>query len=155
WKRHVGWVAHRWPKIGPAALGPLLRPPGHPVAMVGFGMRALVPAAVFSRRAFATDEAAALFGGAAAHAFLPLSRPLTSSFGLMLLASAHVAGWPAVRGGSQAIADAMVSRLVELGGRVELDRPVRSLADVPPSRAVLFDVTPRQLLAICRDELPA
>src|SRR5204862_5097850 len=118
WRRHVGWVAHRWPKIGPAALGPILRPPRHPLAMAGFGARALLPAAVFGRRAFAGDEAAALLAGASAHSFLPLSRPLTASFGLMLLASAHVAGWPAARGGSQAIADAMVSRLTELGGRV-------------------------------------
>src|SRR5439155_22363640 len=110
---------------------------------------------MFGRRAFGTEEAAALFAGAAAHSFLPLSQPLTSSFGLMLLASAHVAGWPAARGGSQAIADAMVSRLVELGGRVELDHPVRSLGDAPPSTAVLFDVTPRQLLAICGESFPA
>src|SRR5690606_12310771 len=34
-------------------------------------------------------------------------------------------------------------------------RMVRSLADLPPAKAVLFDVTPRQLLAICGDELPA
>ena len=33
-------------------------------------------------------------------------------------------------------------------------RVVRSLDDVPDSRAVLFDVTPRQLLRICGDALP-
>jgi phytoene dehydrogenase-like protein len=73
---------------------------------------------------------------------------------LMLLSSAHVAGWPVARGGSQAIADAMARRIVELGGTIEVGRPVRSLADVPASAAVLFDVTPRQLLAICGDALP-
>ena len=72
----------------------------------------------------------------------------------MLLASGHVAGWPAARGGSQAIADAMAKRLAELGGTIETGRLVRSLDDVPDSRVVLFDVTPRQLLRICGDALP-
>ena len=91
---------------------------------------------------------------AAAHSFLPLSRPFTSAMGLMLLASAHVAGWPSARGGSQAIADAMAKRLAELGGTIETGRPVRSLDDLPDARAVLFDVTPRQLVRICGDALP-
>ena len=33
--------------------------------------------------------------------------------------------------------------------------PVATLADLPPARATLFDVTPRQLLAITGDRLPA
>ncbi len=41
-----------------------------------------------------------------------------------------------------------------LGGKIETGREVRSLADLPDARAVLFDVTPRQLVAICGDELP-
>ena len=39
-----------------------------------------------------------------------------------------------------------IARLRRSGRR----RPVRSLADLPPARAVLFDVTPRQLLRDCR-----
>jgi phytoene dehydrogenase-like protein len=154
WDRHVGWTARHWDALAPAVLGPLLRVPRHPLTMGGFGMRALLPAQLLAR-AFSTDEAKGLFAGAAAHAFLPLTRPLTASAGLMLLASGHVAGWPTAKGGSQSIADAMVKQLAELGGSVETGRRVRSLADVPASRAVLFDVTPRQLLAICGDALPA
>lgn len=153
WARHVGWIAEHWPQLAPGVFGPLARVPRHPFAMAAFGARGAMPASVF-QRAFATEEAKALFAGCAAHAFLPLGAPFTAAMGLMLLASAHVAGWPVPRGGSQAIADAMVSRLAELGVAVEVERPVRSLADVPPSRAVLFDVTPRQLLAICGDGLP-
>ena len=153
WRRHVGWAAGRWADIAPAVLGPLLRIPRHPLTMAGFGLRGVPPATV-AGRAFATDEARGLFAGASAHAFLPLSHPLTSAMGLMLLASGHVAGWPAARGGSQTIADALASRLRELGGTIETGRPVRSLDDVPGSRAVLFDVTPRQLLRICGDALP-
>ncbi len=153
WDRSVGWAARRWDELAPAILSPLVKVPRHPFAMAGFGARALLPATVLGRT-FATDEAKALFAGAAAHSFLPLSHVLTSAPGLMLLASGHMAGWPAARGGSQAIADAMAKRLAELGGTIETGHPVRSLDDVPESRAVLFDVTPRQLLRICGDALP-
>jgi len=153
WDRLMGWTARRWPSLAPAILAPLVRVPRHPLTMAGFGLRAGLPATVLGR-AFSTDEAAGLFAGAAAHSFLPLSRPLTSAPALMLLASGHVAGWPAARGGSQSIADAMAKRLTELGGSIETGRAVRSLEDVPDSRAVLFDVTPRQLLRICGDALP-
>lgn len=153
WTRHVGWAARRWEHLAPAVLAPLLRVPRHPLTLAAFGARALLPATV-AARAFSTDEARGLFAGTAAHAFLPLSRPLTTAAGIMLLASGHVAGWPVARGGSQAIPDAMAARLTELGGVIETGRPVRSLADIPDSRAVLFDVTPRQLLRICGDDLP-
>ncbi len=153
WRRHVGWVARRWPALAPAVLGPLVRVPRHPLTMAGFGLRGALPATI-AGRAFDTDEARGLFAGAAAHSFLPLSRPFTSAMGLMLLASGHVAGWPSARGGSQAIADAMAKRLAELGGSIETGRMVHSLDDIPDSTAVLFDVTPRQLLRICGDALP-
>lgn len=153
WRRHVGWIADRWDDLADAVLGPLARIPRHPLAMAGFGARAVLPATTFGR-AFRTEEAKGLLAGCAAHAFLPLSRPFTASMGLMLLASGHVAGWPVARGGSASIADAMAARLRELGGAIEVGRPVRSLADVPPSRAVIFDLTPRQVLEICGDELP-
>ena len=154
WDRLIGWAARRWDVIAPAIFAPLVRIPRHPLALGGFGLRAVPPATV-AGRIFSTDEAAGLFAGAAAHCFLPLSHPLTSSAGVMLLASGHVAGWPAARGGSQAIADAMAKRLAELGGSIETGRPVRAVGDLPESRAVLFDVTPRQLLRICGDELPS
>ena len=153
WARHVGWSARRWDVLAPAVLAPLLRVPRHPLTMAAFGARGILPATV-AGRAFSTDEAHGLLAGAAAHTFLPLSRPFTTSMGLMLLTSAHVAGWPSPRGGSQAIADAMGARLTELGGTIETGRMVHSMDDIPDSRAVLFDVTPRQLLRICGDALP-
>jgi phytoene dehydrogenase-like protein len=153
WRRLIGWTAAHWERIAPSTLGPLARIPPHPLTMAGFGLRGLPPAS-WVQRMFRTDEAKGLFGGNAAHAFLPLTAPFTAAMALMLLSSAHVAGWPVARGGSQAIADAMARRIAELGGTIEVGRPVRSLADVPASTAVLFDVTPRQLLAICADALP-
>jgi phytoene dehydrogenase-like protein len=154
WDRHIGWTVRRWDKLAPATLGPLARVPRHPLTLAGFGMRGLPPA-TWAGRLFRTDEAKGLLAGASAHSFLPLSRPLTTSMGIMLLASAHVAGWPVAKGGSQSIVDAMADQLIELGGRIETGRLVTSLAEIPDSAAVLFDVTPRQLLAICGDDLPA
>lgn len=154
WDRHVGSVVRRWDDLAPAVLGPILRLPRHPLALAGFGLRGILPA-TWAGRAFATDEARGLFAGAAAHAFLPLTRPFTTAMGLMLLASGHVAGWPAVRGGTERLAEAMGARLAELGVRVETGHRVRSLDDIPPSRAVLFDLTPSQMVDICGDDLPS
>jgi phytoene dehydrogenase-like protein len=153
WDRHIGWAVRRWASLAPALLGPVLRVPRHPLTLMGFGARGLLPATV-AGRAFTTDEARGIFGGASAHAFLPLGHALTTAMGMMLLASGHVAGWPVAKGGSQAIVDAMAARLTELGGTIETNRAVRTLDDVPPSTAVLFDVTARQLLDICGDALP-
>lgn len=153
WDRFVTWVADRWERLAPSVLGPLARVPRHPFTMAAFGLRG-VPPASWLQRAFSTEEAKGLLAGCAAHTFLPLGHAFTSAMGLTLLASAHIAGWPVAKGGSSAISDAMAARLHELGGTIEVGRPVRSLADLPDSRAVLFDVTPRQLLQICGDALP-
>ncbi len=154
WDRHVGWVVRRWDALAPTVLGPLVRVPRHPFTAAGFGLRGVLPT-TWAARALRTPEARALFAGNAAHSFLPLTRPFTTAMGLMLVASGHVAGWPAVRGGSERIADAMAARLAEVGATIETSRPVRSLADLPDSRAVLFDLTPRQVADIVGDELPA
>lgn len=154
WDRHVGWAARRWDALAEDVLGPLLRIPHHPLTVAGFGFRGLLPSSWFARRVFRTDEAQGLFAGNAAHSFVPLSKPFTTAAGIMLAAPAHVGGWPAARGGSASITAAMAARLAELGGSIEVQRPVRSLRDLPDSRAVLFDLSPRQLVEIVGDELP-
>jgi phytoene dehydrogenase-like protein len=85
---------------------------------------------------------------------LRLDRPLTASFGLVLAITAHAYGWPVVRGGTQQLADALAAELRSLGGEIVTDHPVASFGDLPPSRAVLFDTTPRALAAIAGDRLP-
>jgi phytoene dehydrogenase-like protein len=69
--------------------------------------------------------------------------------------SGHAVGWPLPKGGSQTIADALAALVRSHGGEIVTSAPVATLADLPPSRATLFDVTPRQLLAITGDRLPA
>jgi phytoene dehydrogenase-like protein len=122
--------------------------------MARFGLHALQPATWVASR-FENDEAAALFGGCAAHSILPLTRPLTAAFGLMLAGSAHAGGWPVAAGGSQAVADALAARLNELGGEVRTGMHVRSLADLPAYDIVMFDTNPAQLASIAGDALPA
>jgi phytoene dehydrogenase-like protein len=154
WRRLMQPLVDRWSELLPQLLGPVLSIPRHPVTMARFGVRALQPATLLSRR-FETDEGAALFGGCAAHAMLSLARPLTSAFGLTLAGSAHAGGWPVAAGGSQAIADALAARLRQLGGEIQTATTVRALADLPPHRTVLFDTNPAQLASIAGDALPA
>jgi phytoene dehydrogenase-like protein len=94
-----------------------------------------------------------LLAGLAAHAIQPLSNLTTSAIALVLLIAAHRGGWPLPRGGSQAIADALLAHFVALGGRLETGAYIRSLAQLPPARTVLLDVTPAQLLRIAGHQL--
>ena len=143
-----------WEGIVADTLKPL-RPPRHPLAMARFGLLAIQSAAGMARSRFATEEAQALLAGAAAHSMMPLERSPTAGVGLLLGMLAHAVGWPAVRGGSQVLADALVKDVEQLGGTITLGTRVESFAQIPRARAVLFDVTPRQLLAIAGDRLPA
>lgn len=143
-----------WQDLVPALLAPP-RFPSHPLLMAKFGARALRSAWGLAGSRFRTPAARALFGGAAAHSVLPLEWAATSAFGLVLMVAAHVTGWPVARGGSQSLTNALITHLKSLGGQIETDSPVRSLGELPPSRAVLCDVTPRQLLRIAGDRLPA
>ncbi len=153
WRRLVGPFARRWDDLSASVLGPMLRPPRHPVTLTRFGLKALWPATTLARREFEGDAARGLFAGLAAHAILDLGSPLTASFGLTFAASGHAVGWPAAKGGSQRLTDALVSYLRSLGGEVVTGQRVTSLADLPPARAVLFDLTPRQVAAIAGPRL--
>ncbi len=136
----------------PEVLGPV-RVPRHPVALVRFGLNAIRSAEGLVRR-FDDAPARALLAGVAAHSMLPLSKPPTAGVALLLTTLAHAVGWPVVRGGSQRIADGLTRHLEDLGGRIVTSHSVTRLDELPRARAYLFDVTPRQLLAIADDHLP-
>ncbi len=142
-----------WDKLAGQFLGPLSLP-RHPLTMANFGLRALWPAKTAGRIAFRTEQARGLFAGLAAHAIMPLEWPATAAFGLILGTLAHAVGWPLPEGGSQSIADTMAGYLVDLGGEIVTNRLVRSLAELPSSRAILLDLTPRQAVSIAGDRLP-
>lgn len=152
WSSLLGPLVEHWSDIEEHVLGPVVRMPRHPVSMGRFGVHAVRRAESVAAR-FRTEEIRGLFAGIAGHAFLPLDRPLTASFALMLGGLAHVHGWPVVRGGSQRLADALASYLEALGGTIATGHRVRSLDELPPHRAVLADVTPGQLAALAGDRL--
>lgn len=139
-------------------LADLLAPlgvPRHPIAMARFGLPGLLPATAALRLRFRGRRARALLAGCAAHSILPLERPLTAAVGMIFALTGHVEDWPVAAGGSRSIARALASYLASLGGRIETGRHVRSLADLPPARVVLFDTSPAQLAAIGEPALPA
>ena len=144
-------VVNDWPQIAADVLGPL-HIPKHPLAMARFGLKALTPATYLSKR-FRSKEAKGLWGGMAAHSLQPLSNAATSAIGLVLMATGHVEGWPIPKGGSNAIAHALASYFIALGGVIETNFYVRSLSQLPAAHAILFDVTPRQLLQIAGHKL--
>jgi phytoene dehydrogenase-like protein len=140
-----------------ALFAEILRPirllPRHPFLLARFGLNGIRSALSLAKR-FKGDAARALLGGCAAHSFLPLDEAGSASFGLVLALSGHAVGWPCAQGGSVAIINALASYLRSLGGTIRTSTRVRTMSDVPSSRAVLFDVTPRQLASIAGDELP-
>jgi phytoene dehydrogenase-like protein len=134
-------------------LGPL-HLPAHPVAMARFTARASTPATTLATFALRGERARGVFAGLAAHSMLRLDRPPSAAFGLTLGLLAHAVGWPLPRGGSQRLSDALASHLRSLGGEIETDHRVESLAELGDARPVLLDVTPRGLLTLAGDRLP-
>ncbi len=135
-------------------LAPLRRFPDVRWRPAGSPPRACCPPRVLARR-LRTEEGRALLAGLAGHSMLPLTAPVTGGFGLLLGLLAHTTGWPVVAGGSARLTDAMIAELTELGGRVETGRWVHRVEELPPARAVLLDVTPRQLARLAAGQLPA
>lgn len=151
--RLLGPFAESWPQLANAILGPP-RVPRDPLLTARFGLLGALPAAAVARTLFTDARARALLAGMAAHAIRPLSAPGTGAFALVLMALGHAVGWPVVRGGSQQLAAAMRALLESLGGEVQTGREIRSLRELPDASVALFDVSPRQLVAICGEELP-
>ncbi len=127
--------------------------PHHPGLMLRFGLQGVASATRLARR-FQGARARALVAGCASHAILPLEKLLTGAVALLFLVTAHTEEWPVAAGGSEAIARALASLLRSLGASIETGRQVRTLADLPPARAYLFDTSPAQLAAIAWPVLP-
>jgi phytoene dehydrogenase-like protein len=143
-----------WRKLMDVILAPLYLPL-RPWLLARFGLRAMLPARWLAQACFKGERAQALFAGAAAHAIMPLEKPVTAAFGLVLTILAHAVGWPVARGGSQQLANSMVAYLEALGGVVVTGHKVSSLAELPPTRAILCDLTPKTFLQVAGDRLPA
>lgn len=153
WQRAVGDLAAGFDELAEDLLRPVLNMPRHPICLARFGPRAALPATAMARR-FHTERARALFGGAAAHVYTRLDRPLTASLGLMILASGHRHGWPVARGGSGSITKALAAALDAYGGTVATGVTVTSRRDIPDADIVMLDLSPAAVLGIYGDVMP-
>ncbi|MBI2846753.1 MAG: NAD(P)/FAD-dependent oxidoreductase, partial [Chloroflexi bacterium] len=142
-----------WDKLADDLLGRLALP-RHPFTLARFGLHALRSARGLAESKFKTEQARALFAGMATHAALPLEQPPTAAFGLVLGIVGHTFGWPMARGGSQKVADALASHFRSLGGEIITGVKVDNVDGLPTARAVLFDVTPHQLLKLAGHHMP-
>ena len=135
-------------------LGPL-RIPRHLPAAVRFGLSAIQPASTLARRSFKGEHARALIAGLAAHSILPLERWTTSAVALVLGIAGHAVGWPIVRGGSERLSESLASYFKSKGGEVVTSWRVESVDELPEARAILLDVTPRQVVRLAGHHLPS
>ena len=153
YSRLLGPLVRDWEILAPGLLGPI-QFPRHPYAMMRFGINAIRSAAGFVKGRFKEERTRAFFAGAVAHSCLSLDRLGTTAFGLVLLTLGHRVGWPIPRGGAQLISNALAAYFKQLGGEIVTSTRVESIADLPPFRCVLFDVTPRQLLRLAGERFP-
>jgi phytoene dehydrogenase-like protein len=154
WRRLFESSSAHFDAINEDALRPILHLPKHPLRFARFGLPAAAPATLLARR-WKTPGARALFGGVAAHAFSPLTQPMSSAVGMALVSSCHSSGWPVAAGGSQAIADALAADLGEHGGTIETGVRVGSLAELGSPDVVAFDLAPAAVAEIAGERLPA
>jgi phytoene dehydrogenase-like protein len=146
-------VSH-WENLTAEFLQPMVHLPRHPIQFARFGLRALRSATGLAQKWFCAEPARALFGGLAAHAFLPLEQIPSAAFGLVLGMTGHAVGWPVPRGGSQQIANALADLFKSLSGEIVTGWRVEDVEDLPTARVILLDVTSRQLLRILCEKLP-
>jgi phytoene dehydrogenase-like protein len=154
WRALFEPLARAFEPLMDETLGALVHLPRRPLLLARFGLGALRSARALAGR-FRGPRARALFAGLAGHSVLPLERSPSAAFALVLGAAAHALGWPFPAGGAQRIPDALAALLRERGGAIETGAEVRDLRELAPARLVLLDLTPRQVLRVAGDALPA
>jgi len=174
WSALLGPLAEQWEAVVAVAMGDRRSvPPGvldgaDPVratlaaARFGLGLAEQGTRAWDAR--FAEEAAPALLTGIAAHTITALPSLSGAGTSLLLGALGHATpgarppgfdgGWAVPRGGSGAIAAALVADLESHGGTVVTNHRVRTQGDLPAARVVLFDTTPRTLLDVLGPAVP-
>lgn len=138
-------IVEDWENILPDFLGPFSIPK-HPLPFTSFGLKAIQSARRIAFRYLKETYSRGFFAGLAAHSILPLDKIISSGIALVLGGLGHKVGWPFPKGGAQKLANAMGKYYKSLGGRIKTDFEVQAWPDIPSARAVLFDITPQQLL---------
>ncbi|MDX6607035.1 MAG: hypothetical protein QOD14_1575 [Solirubrobacterales bacterium] len=154
WMRAFGSSSAHFEALLEDMLAPIIHFPHHPLRLARFGIPAAAPATLLAR-SWRTPQAKALFGGVAAHAYSPLTRPMSSSVGCALIDACHAFGWPVAKGGSRSITDALASVLEQNGGRIETGRRITSFAELGGADIVVFDLAPVAVAEIAGERLPS
>ncbi|TCL86124.1 phytoene dehydrogenase-like protein [Curtobacterium sp. PhB142] len=150
----MGPLARAADQVADFATDALLHVPRHPLTVLRFGLRALEQGSSAWNARFRQDAAPAMVSGVAAHSIQHMPSLSTAAAALSLGAYAHARGWPVPIGGSQAIIDALADDLVAHGGRIVTGHEVRSLGDLTPAKAVLFDTSVPGMLRIAGSQIP-
>lgn len=148
----IGRLAIDWQRLELDLLSPIGFP-RHPIAFSRFAIPGILPVRTFARF-FSTPRAKALLAGCAAHSILPFEAAGSTAFGFVLAGSAHAAGWPIARGGSQSIANALIAELEAHGGVVITGTPIERHDQLPEARVLLFDTSPRAMSRIMGSRFP-
>lgn len=143
----------QWDELVPQLLAPFQLLPKNPLLMARFGLQGLRSAKALAAK-FKTNRLRALFAGLAAHGILPFDQTATAAIGLVLGIAAHTVGWPFPKGGSHRLTQAMSQHFESLGGKIETNTEITSVNQLPHSDVILFDITPKQILDIAKDDLP-
>jgi phytoene dehydrogenase-like protein len=146
-----GGLVLKWESLFDEILAPV-HFPAHPFLLARFGFQAVRSAHAFAHDHFREEPARALFAGMAAHSLLSLQARPSAAFGLIMIVLAHAVGWPLPAGGAQKISESCAAYLRSLGGRIFTGVPVRTLEQLPSSRIILCDLSPRGLLAIAGEK---
>lgn len=152
WGDLVRPFVEHWCDFASDVLRPVSSIPKHPVLMARFGMKALRSARTIASR-FRSERTRALFAGLAAHSCLGLNEVLSGPFGMLMAIPAHAVGWPIPRGGAQSLTNALCRYLEKLGGKISTSSRLENIEQLSDYDLQMFDVTPRQLLALAGDRL--
>ncbi|MEP6924603.1 MAG: NAD(P)/FAD-dependent oxidoreductase [Pyrinomonadaceae bacterium] len=153
YKKLVAPFVKSWNELAPEILAPL-HLPKNPILLARFGWTAFRSAENFVKTYFKKDRARAIFAGSAAHSMIPLEDLPSAAIGFVLTLTAHSVGWAFPRGGTQKLSDALGAYFQSLGGEIVTNFSVKNADELPAARAVLFDLTPRQILKIAGHRLP-
>lgn len=148
----IARVASKFAELSEDIFGPIQHVPRHPFVLARFASSAIQSAVALARSHFTGKRAQAFFAGMATHSVLSLETPASAAVALTLMAAGHANGWPILRGGAQALPDALVRHLEDLGGRIEINREI---IELPEADLILAAITPRQLLRIAGSQLPS
>ncbi len=147
-------LVENWNTLAVDLLAPL-HFPSHPMTMAHFCYYAIRSAEGLANSLFKKAYTRGLFAGLAAHSIMPLNKYLTAAFGLILGILGHAVGWPIPKGGTQNLANALASYFRSLGGEIITHTMIEHIDELPSSRIIFLDVTPKQLLKIAGNRFPS